>query len=56
MDSVGFGFIACRELVPDVWDLANDVPAALADLVAAADKATKKSQAAKRPAARQSAG
>src|SRR3954447_13578943 len=52
MDSVGFGFIACRELVPDVWDLAEDVPAALADLVKAAEKATKK---AKRPAAQQTA-
>jgi diacylglycerol O-acyltransferase / wax synthase len=50
MDSVGFGFISCRELVPDVWDLAESVPAALAELVDAA----KKSQA-KRPAARRTA-
>jgi WS/DGAT/MGAT family acyltransferase len=56
-DSVGFGFIACRELVPDIWDLAEDVPAALADLVAAAEKLTKKPKsAAKRPAAQQTAG
>jgi WS/DGAT/MGAT family acyltransferase len=57
MDSVGFGFIACRELVPDIWDLAEDVPAALADLVAAAEKVTKKTKSgAKQPAAQQSAG
>jgi len=62
MDSVGFGFIACRELVPDIWDLAEDVPAALAELVAAADKLTKKSPSpakrsgAKQPAAQQTAG
>jgi len=36
MDSVGFGFISCRELMPDLWDLAEAVPDALADLVAAA--------------------
>jgi diacylglycerol O-acyltransferase len=51
MDSVGFGFISCRELVPDVWDLAEDVPDALAELVAAAKKAT----GAKQPAARRTA-
>ena len=57
MDSVGFGFIACRELMPDLWELAEAVPDALAELVAAAnaetaDRATKP---AKRPAARRSA-
>jgi WS/DGAT/MGAT family acyltransferase len=36
MDSVGFGFISCRELVPDIWELAEDVPKALAELVEAA--------------------
>ena len=57
MDSVGFGFIACRELVPDIWDLAEDVPAALADLVEAAQAVTKKSKTeAKQPAAQQTAG
>jgi diacylglycerol O-acyltransferase len=39
MDSVGFGFISCRELMPDLWDLAGFVPAALAELVEAAEKA-----------------
>src|SRR4051794_21952638 len=37
MDSVGFGFISCRELMPDLWDLAEFVPAALAELVEAAE-------------------
>jgi WS/DGAT/MGAT family acyltransferase len=32
------GLIACRELVPDLWDLADDLPIALAELVAAARK------------------
>jgi WS/DGAT/MGAT family acyltransferase len=30
------GLIACRELVPDVWDLADDLPVALDELLAAA--------------------
>jgi diacylglycerol O-acyltransferase / wax synthase len=34
-DRIGFGFIACRELVPRLWDLADAVPAALAELVEA---------------------
>ncbi|HEV7191587.1 MAG TPA: wax ester/triacylglycerol synthase family O-acyltransferase [Jatrophihabitantaceae bacterium] len=37
------GLIACRELAPDLWDLAEDLPIALAELVSAA-------RAAKRPA------
>ena len=44
-DRIGFGFIACRELVPELWELADAVPEALAELVAAAD-------AARAPAAR----
>lgn len=32
-DRIGFGLIACRELVPRLWDLADAVPAALAELV-----------------------
>ncbi len=35
-DSVGFGFIGCRELLPDVQDLAACVPAAVAELLDAA--------------------
>ena len=30
-----FGLIACRELVPDLWDLCDLLPAALAELEAA---------------------
>ena len=36
MDSVGFGFISCKELMPDPWTLADCVPEALAELVDAA--------------------
>ena len=35
-DTVGFGFIACRELLPDVDAVAACVPAAVAELLAAA--------------------
>jgi hypothetical protein len=38
MEAIGFGFIACRELMPELWDLADAVPAALAELLAAAEK------------------
>jgi diacylglycerol O-acyltransferase len=37
LDRIGFGFISCRELMPQLWDLADAVPTALAELVAAAD-------------------
>jgi WS/DGAT/MGAT family acyltransferase len=37
MDVLGFGFIACRELMPQLWDLADAVPLALAELLEAAD-------------------
>lgn len=37
MDNVDFGFLAGAELVPDVWDLADHVDDAMADLLAAAD-------------------
>jgi diacylglycerol O-acyltransferase len=30
------GLIACRELAPDLWQLADDVPIALAELLSAA--------------------
>ncbi|MBA3654791.1 MAG: wax ester/triacylglycerol synthase family O-acyltransferase [Actinobacteria bacterium] len=33
MDNVDFGFIACRETVPSLWDLAGFIPEALAELV-----------------------
>lgn len=37
-DRIGVGFIACKELVPHIWDLAEAVPDALHELVTAADK------------------
>ena len=37
MDNVDIGFMACRELVPDVWDLADYVDDAMAELLAAAE-------------------
>ena len=36
LDRVDFGFIACRELVPDIDGLARFVPAAFAELHSAA--------------------
>jgi diacylglycerol O-acyltransferase len=38
-DRVGFGFIACRELVPRLWDLADAIPEALGELMKEADQA-----------------
>jgi diacylglycerol O-acyltransferase / wax synthase len=37
LDHVDFGFIACRELVPDVEELAAAIPDALAEIVKAAE-------------------
>jgi WS/DGAT/MGAT family acyltransferase len=36
MNSVDFGFLCCRDLVPDVWDLASAVEPAFAELQKAA--------------------
>ncbi|HZM31648.1 MAG TPA: WS/DGAT domain-containing protein, partial [Acidimicrobiales bacterium] len=36
MDNVDFGFLAAAELVPDVWDMADDIDAAMKDLLDAA--------------------
>jgi WS/DGAT/MGAT family acyltransferase len=33
-DQLGFGLIACRELMPDIWDLADAITAEVADMVA----------------------
>jgi WS/DGAT/MGAT family acyltransferase len=52
MDAIGFGMIACRELMPDLWDLADAVPDALAELVRAADQAGAAKPAKRRAAAR----
>ena len=37
-DRIGFGFIACRELMPGLWDLADAVEGAVAELLDAAEK------------------
>jgi WS/DGAT/MGAT family acyltransferase len=58
MDVIGFGFIACRELMPNLWELSDAVPAAVAELVEAAratTPATAKRRAAQ-PATAESAG
>ena len=49
MDTVGFGFLACRELVPDLMDLAGFVDEALEELKARAKQSAD-------PPARKSAG
>lgn len=38
MDEVGFGFVSCRELIPDLWNLAEGVGPALAELKRRADQ------------------
>jgi WS/DGAT/MGAT family acyltransferase len=35
LDNVDFGFLAAAELVPDVWDMADDIDKAMAELLAA---------------------
>lgn len=37
MDAIDVGLISCRELVPDLWDLAGDFEVAMAELSAAAE-------------------
>jgi len=37
MDNVDFGFMAAAELVPDVWDLADDIEVAMGELLEAAE-------------------
>ena len=36
VDNINWGFIACRELMPDLWDLATAIPDAQAELLKAA--------------------
>ena len=56
MDAIGFGMIGCRELIPELWDLVDAVPAALAELVEAADRETGSAGRAKLRAAARSGG
>ena len=44
MESVGFGFIACREQMPRLWDLAHHVVTATEELKKAAGKGSKASR------------
>lgn len=56
MDNVDIGFMACRELVPDVWDLVDYVGEAMAELLAAIEPVpAKKTSATKRASAKQAA-
>jgi hypothetical protein len=47
-DRIGVGFIACRELVPKIWDLADAVPAALQELVKSVDENTSRANGKKK--------
>jgi diacylglycerol O-acyltransferase / wax synthase len=49
MDAIGFGFIACRELMPDLWELADAVPGAVTELLDSA-RAMTSADAASAPA------
>jgi diacylglycerol O-acyltransferase / wax synthase len=52
MDTIGFGFIACKELMPELWDLSDAIPDAVAELLEAAKKIESKTKpAAKKKAA-----
>jgi WS/DGAT/MGAT family acyltransferase len=56
MDSIGFGLIACKELMPELWDLADAIPGAVEELLQAAKQLeTAKKPAAKKPAAKKPA-
>jgi len=52
MDNVDIGFMACRELVPDVWDLVDYVGEAMDELLAAIAPAQKKAVAKKKAPAK----
>jgi diacylglycerol O-acyltransferase / wax synthase len=42
--NLDFGFIACWELVPDLWDLCDDVRAAMDELLAAARETVRRAE------------
>lgn len=50
MDHVDVGFMACRELVPDVWDMADHVQEAMGELLAATAAPAKTAAEKKAPA------
>ena len=41
LDHLDFGLVACSDLIPHVWDIADGLPEALEELKKAADKAAK---------------
>jgi diacylglycerol O-acyltransferase / wax synthase len=51
MDTVGFGFLACRELIPDLGDMAGFVDGALEELKSRAKQPTDPAPARRRTAA-----
>jgi hypothetical protein len=55
MDHMCFGFIAARELMPDLWDLCDSVPDALAELLKATGEVTNGASSAKATAAKKTA-
>src|SRR4051812_16021527 len=55
MDHMGFGFIACRELMPELWDLAHAVPEALGELTKALNGSGGSASAAKKSTAKRKA-
>jgi WS/DGAT/MGAT family acyltransferase len=50
MDTIGFGFIACKELMPELWDLCDAVPGAVEELLEAAKNVEVKKAGGKPPA------
>ena len=50
LDNLDFGLIACRELVPDLWELCDLLPAALDELMAPAQELAGKSATGRRTA------
>jgi WS/DGAT/MGAT family acyltransferase len=52
LSEIGFGFISCRELMPELWELADAVPGAVAELLAAADNLEIKKAGGKKRAVR----
>jgi diacylglycerol O-acyltransferase len=51
MDTIGFGFIAAKELMPELWDLADAIPAAVEELLDAAKRVEVKKTGGEKPAA-----
>jgi diacylglycerol O-acyltransferase len=50
MDEIGFGFIACQELMPELWDLSDAIPAAVTELLEATKNLEIKKAGGKKPA------